>query len=69
MSLSSQFNSGTNAIVYPDGEVLYIPPVSLKVPSIIVIIFFLTIFPLILRSFVRTSATLLGHRYVLFIAK
>ena len=30
-SISSQFTSGTNALVYPDGEVLYIPPVSLKV--------------------------------------
>jgi len=31
MSLSSQFNSGTNALIYPDGEVLFIPPLSLKV--------------------------------------
>merc|ERR1719153_1641656 len=31
MSLSSQYSSGTNALVYPNGEVLYIPPVSLKV--------------------------------------
>jgi len=31
MSLSSQFNSGTNTVVYPNGEVLFIPPISLKV--------------------------------------
>lgn len=31
MSLSSQYSSGTNALVYPNGEVLYIPPISLKV--------------------------------------
>ena len=30
-SIYSQFSSGSNALVYPDGEVLYIPPVSLKV--------------------------------------
>jgi len=31
MKLSSQFKSGTHALVYPNGEVLFIPPVSLKV--------------------------------------
>ena len=31
-SLSSQILTGsTNALIYPDGEVLYIPPVNLKV--------------------------------------
>jgi len=30
-TLSSQFSSATNALIYPDGEALYIPPVSLKV--------------------------------------
>merc|ERR1712183_835999 len=30
-SISSQYNTGTNALIYPDGEVLFIPPVSLKV--------------------------------------
>jgi len=30
-ALSSQFSSRTNALIYPDGEALYIPPVSLKV--------------------------------------
>merc|ERR1719187_2485257 len=30
-SLSSQLTSATNALVYPDGEVLYIPPVQLQV--------------------------------------
>eukprot|EP00092_Neocalanus_flemingeri_P036515 GFUD01039758.1.p1 GENE.GFUD01039758.1~~GFUD01039758.1.p1 ORF type:complete len:322 (-),score=43.69 GFUD01039758.1:186-1151(-) len=30
-SLASQYNTGANALIYPDGEVLYIPPVHLKV--------------------------------------
>merc|ERR1711915_210701 len=30
-SLSSQYNEGTNVLIYPDGEVLYVPPVTMKV--------------------------------------
>jgi len=30
-SLSPQFTGGTNVLIYPDGEVLYIPPVHIKV--------------------------------------
>ena len=63
MSLSSQYYSGSNALVYPNGEILYIPPVSLKVLAQNYCFCFF-IFPLILRYFVTTSATLLGHRSV-----
>merc|ERR1711915_110164 len=30
-SLSSQYNEGTNVLIYPDGEVLYVPPVTMKI--------------------------------------
>lgn len=30
-SLASQFNFGANALIYPDGEIIFIPPVNLEV--------------------------------------